>query len=204
MMPSDTPPLPEPLDALVAALRVPIETDAAARQQIMTLVRAAAARPHTPLPTRRPGSTVRTLRDPVVGPLVSSTGLAAAAGVAALIGFGALRSPSAPARPVGARTIIGDTVASALRDTLRLVRFVLRAPFASSVAIAGDFNDWNPRATSLHRKESHDPWSVVLALAPGQHIYSFVVNDTQWVQDPGARAARAHELAPPRSVIDVR
>ena len=44
--------------------------------------------------------------------------------------------------------VIGDSVASvasAIRDTLRIVQFMLTAPAASRVALAGDFNGWDPR-----------------------------------------------------------
>jgi hypothetical protein len=44
---------------------------------------------------------------------------------------------------------------------------------------------------------------VALPLAPGDHTYAFVVNDTGWVGDPLAAAAPPHDLAPPRSIVHV-
>jgi 1,4-alpha-glucan branching enzyme len=77
--------------------------------------------------------------------------------------------------------VLGDTVDSALHDTLRLVRFVLHAPGAARVAIAGDFNGWSRTATPLADSAGSGVWSVVVALDRESRRYAFVVDDTQWV-----------------------
>jgi hypothetical protein len=67
-----------------------------------------------------------------------------------------------------------------------LTQFVLRAPDARNVSLAGDFTDWQP-AYSMTRS---DPgvWTVVVPLEPGVHQYSFVVNGERWIPDPAAPA----------------
>ena len=74
-----------------------------------------------------------------------------------------------------------------LRDTLRLVRFVMVAPTATRLALVGDFNGWDRRATPmLAVAESTGTWEATVALRTGAHRYAFVQDDSQWVADPGA------------------
>ena len=94
----------------------------------------------------------------------------------------AYEDPSSPAMT------LGDTVASTIRDSMRLVRFILVAPAASRVALAGDFNRWSSRATPL-AAESTGVWTVAVTLSPGRHRYAYVVDDTQWISGRTVRAA---------------
>ncbi len=77
--------------------------------------------------------------------------------------------------------------ASALPESL-LVRFVLYAPGAKQVGLAGTFNQWNQSATPLVRASSDGVWTVTLTLPAGQHQYGFVVDGRRWVTDPAAPA----------------
>ena len=54
---------------------------------------------------------------------------------------------------------------------------------AREVAIAGDFNGWDPRRTPLTRNEGLDVWQAVVRVPPGRYRYRLVL-DGQWVQDP--------------------
>lgn len=66
------------------------------------------------------------------------------------------------------------------------VRFVLQAPDAQRVSVAGTFNQWDPRATPLVRSGPGGVWTATLSLPAGQHQYVFVVDGTRWVPDPAA------------------
>ncbi|HZD03806.1 MAG TPA: isoamylase early set domain-containing protein [Longimicrobiales bacterium] len=68
------------------------------------------------------------------------------------------------------------------------VQFLLHAPEARSVAVVGDFNDWDPRALPM-TEEGDGVWSVVVPLTPGTIRYSFLVNGGEWRADPDAAAA---------------
>ncbi len=68
------------------------------------------------------------------------------------------------------------------------VRFVLFAPEAQQVSLAGTFNQWDPAATPLVRSEAPGVWTATLILPAGQHQYSFVVDGARWVADPAAPA----------------
>jgi hypothetical protein len=68
------------------------------------------------------------------------------------------------------------------------VQFVLHADGARTVAVVGDFNDWDPAATPL--AESGDGvWSAVVPLSPGSVRYSFLIDGREWRADPSAATA---------------
>ena len=55
---------------------------------------------------------------------------------------------------------------------------------AQTVALAGDFNGWNPSQHPLAKQEN-GIWRIEIeALPPGSYQYKFVVNNDQWVDDP--------------------
>jgi AMP-activated protein kinase-like protein len=66
------------------------------------------------------------------------------------------------------------------------VRFVLSAPHAQQVALAGTFNRWDPKLTPLTRVDEQGTWMVTVPLTAGQHQYAFVVDGQRWVPDPTA------------------
>jgi 1,4-alpha-glucan branching enzyme len=55
------------------------------------------------------------------------------------------------------------------------------APKATTVLVAGSFNDWQGAITPL-KKGRNGKWSVALALPPGRYEYRYVVDGT-WVND---------------------
>jgi len=83
------------------------------------------------------------------------------------------------------------------------VAFVLYAPGARSVSLAGDFNDWSKSATPLHPTASAGAWVVTVPLAPGRYHYAFVVDGKRWVTDPGAAPAPGDDFGKPSSVMTV-
>lgn len=64
--------------------------------------------------------------------------------------------------------------------------FRLHAPGATTVALVGDFNGWDPAATPLHR-EGDGWWRTALRLPAGTHLYAYVV-DGAWRTPPEATA----------------
>jgi hypothetical protein len=103
-----------------------------------------------------------------------ATGLAAAAGLALLL--------TRPPAPVPARTV----AVRAPAPSVVFVRFVLYAPGAKQVAVAGTFNQWDQTAAPLVPAGTGGVWSTTLALPVGQHQYAFVVDGRRWVADPAA------------------
>jgi len=80
----------------------------------------------------------------------------------------------------------------------RLVAFEVRLPsrVVQEVSLAGDFNGWDPHATPMQRDGSSDVWKTAITLPPGRHVYSFVVDGTEWIIDPLAPRAELDELGP--------
>jgi 1,4-alpha-glucan branching enzyme len=66
----------------------------------------------------------------------------------------------------------------------RRIRFEFVSSTAESVAIAGTFNDWRPRATPMVPL-GQGRWAKDLALQPGTYEYQLVV-DGEWLPDPKA------------------
>ena len=84
----------------------------------------------------------------------------------------------------------------------QMMKFVFVNPSASSVAIVGDFNDWEEGGSPLRREEK-GVWAITIPLAPGRYHYTFVVDGTQWVADPFAPRTLEDDFGRPNSVITV-
>ena len=107
-------------------------------------------------------------------------GLAAAAVVAALllVGRGGPESIEPPVAAVAAPT-------DASAEPVVYVQFVLEAPTARSVAVAGDFNEWDG-SHELEDPDGDGVWTGRVPIRPGVHEYMFVVDGSDWVTDPRA------------------
>ncbi len=79
------------------------------------------------------------------------------------------------------------------------ITFSIHAPYGWDVALAGSFNNWEPRAMV---KEADGWWRIVVHLAPGTYQYRFLV-DTEWRQDPTNQREVKNEYGGNNSVIDV-
>jgi hypothetical protein len=87
-------------------------------------------------------------------------------------------------------------------DTDGLVPFVLKAPHAARVTVVGDFNDWDPTATPLHRAGDNAWWAVV-RLPAGRYHYAFVVDGSRWVTDPSAPRDADEDFGHASSVVTI-
>jgi len=83
------------------------------------------------------------------------------------------------------------------------VVFVARAPGASCVQLAGNFNGWNPEAGYMVRDDNeHHIWRLRLPLDHGRHEYRLII-DGQWVADPANPNTRLNEFGEFNSVVEV-
>jgi hypothetical protein len=57
---------------------------------------------------------------------------------------------------------------------------------AHIVAIAGDFNGWNPKTNLLEDPDGDGIWTGTLNLEPGKYEYMFVLDGEKWLPDPNA------------------
>ncbi|MDQ2942188.1 MAG: isoamylase early set domain-containing protein [Candidatus Dormibacteraeota bacterium] len=160
---------------LIAALnRVPVTLSPALDARVM-----AAVRQHARSPVRR---LWHRLADPRevrlrVRPWEVWGGVLAAAACLALL---LTRVPA----PVPSDAAAADDAS----QNAIFVRFVLYAPDAKGVTVAGTFNQWDQKAAPLAPAGRDGVWTTTLALPVGQHQYAFVVDGRRWVVDPAAPA----------------
>lgn len=89
------------------------------------------------------------------------------------------------------------------RSAERPVELVFTAPQATSVAVVGDFNGWDPQRTRMVRANHEGGWTARLRLPPGVHQYAFVIDGSSWVPDPGAKTMLSDGFGGKNSVIIV-
>ena len=57
---------------------------------------------------------------------------------------------------------------------------------ANSVNLAGEFNSWSTSADPL-TKGADGVWAITKKLSPGRYAYKFVIDGTNWKEDPTAK-----------------
>jgi hypothetical protein len=165
------------LRRVVAELRRPVRLDPALDARALLAIREA----------ERPGSA-----PPASRRLVWFAGAALAAGllIALLIRAPALPDGASASRSVAAP---GET---------RQIEIRFSAP-ASTVAVVGDFNDWDPAATPLRPSGDGRVWSVELRLKPGRYHYTFLIDGRRWQGDPSGARVTESDFGAPVSVLTV-
>src|SRR5438309_5442788 len=166
----------EALRLVGAANGAPVALSPALEERLM-----AAVRSHAASPGNRAWRWLNTPREVElrlrVRPWTVWAGaLAVAAGLALLL----VGRPASGPRP-------GNEARARTRDSV-FVRFVLYAPGARRVAVAGTFNQWDQNAALLEPAGTNGLWTTTLAVPVGQHQYAFIVDSDRWVPDPRAHA----------------
>lgn len=75
---------------------------------------------------------------------------------------------------------------------------------AERVSLVGDFNGWSADSTPMTRLGNSDVWVATVPIAPGRHVYAFVVDGVRWERDPSRPAAPDDDFGKPGSVIMVQ
>ncbi|MEO7361454.1 MAG: hypothetical protein ABI120_14065 [Gemmatimonadaceae bacterium] len=171
---------------VVGELQRPVQGTAEQRMRIMELVRAAER------PRRRTTAAFypRWYRRGFLSP----TGAAIAAMIAAMV-VGLPRPSGAPAALWSEATVIRDTVvsseqpmmsriASSIVDTLRIVRFAIKVPGATRVALSGEFNSWSKTTTWMTRDEKTGVWTARIVVPRNADRYAFVVDGDETIGGP--------------------
>ena len=136
-------------------------------------------------------------------------GIAAAAAVAGFVVRGVWTSsrestsripvPAVASAPTSLRP--AADVDSDLRPVPK--QFVFQNTSAKRVSLVGDFNNWNPAAAPLTRDPARGIWTTVVPIAPGRHVYGFMIDDSVLVLDPRAPKTKDPSLGVEGSVIIV-
>lgn len=88
------------------------------------------------------------------------------------------------------------------KGATKKIEFKLIAPYANSVSIAGDFNNWDTNANQM-KKDWKDDWAATLNLKPGRYEYKFFVDGT-WQNDPSCSACVPNQFGSTNCVIEVK
>jgi outer membrane biosynthesis protein TonB len=83
------------------------------------------------------------------------------------------------------------------------VVFVTLYPRAETVAIAGDFNNWQPATTPMKRVGETGVWQTKMKLPHGIYRYRLVV-DGQWQQDPYNERSELNPYGEYNSILEVK
>lgn len=89
-----------------------------------------------------------------------------------------------------------------VRKTNEGVLFATQAPGATHVAIAGDFNNWQPEVTLMERNGDGNSFVALLPLPPGRYRYRYVI-DGQWKSDPNNEYVESNPFGELNSVVEV-
>lgn len=106
------------------------------------------------------------------------------AGIAVAVGLALL--VILPGRGVGPSTANGRGAGSGGEGetaSVVYVQFVFEAPGASTVAVAGDFSEWEPTVI-LEDVDGDGIWTGRAPVEPGVHTYMFLIDGTDWRTDP--------------------
>ena len=85
------------------------------------------------------------------------------------------------------------------RVTFRFPKGV--ADHAGSVALVGDFNDWDPTACQMTRTKTGE-YTALLDLEKGKtYEFRYVVDGKDWYNDPGADSYVANGFGEENSIV---
>ena len=82
-----------------------------------------------------------------------------------------------------------------------MVRFLIKAPEAKKVSLAGDFNDWSVEKTTLSDEDGNGVWTDTVPLEPGRYQYKFLLDGEKWVVEPDAQAYQADGFGGKNSLL---
>jgi len=82
------------------------------------------------------------------------------------------------------------------------VQFALELPGAQSVALAGDFNNWDAGTAKL--VNNNGVWSIDLKVKPGRYQYAFVIDGKKWIADPRSEQYVESGFGSKNSILDTK
>lgn len=82
-----------------------------------------------------------------------------------------------------------------------MMRFMYVDEEAKSIAVAGDFSDWQPIEMSKQVINGKTIWTGLVSMTRGKHNYMFVKNGDKWVTDPLATVQREDGFGNKNAVV---
>lgn len=82
-----------------------------------------------------------------------------------------------------------------------MLRFIYIDENANSIAVAGDFSDWEPIELTKQNINGEQIWTGLVTLSRGEHSYMFLKDGSQWLTDPLAPVQRDDGFGNKNAVI---
>jgi hypothetical protein len=89
-----------------------------------------------------------------------------------------------------------------VRVTRQGVLFLQAAGLGQHLAIAGEFNGWNPASAKMRLNRDAGVFECLVKLPPGRHAYRLVV-DGRWINDPHNPVTELNPFNEPNSIVTV-
>ncbi len=80
-------------------------------------------------------------------------------------------------------------------------RFVIYRPNTDNMAIMGNFTEWSP--LPMEKIGASGYWSITLRLKPGEHHYSYMMEDGQQIADPTVTLRESDDFGGENSIINI-
>jgi 1,4-alpha-glucan branching enzyme len=84
------------------------------------------------------------------------------------------------AKPAAAPKASAKAAAAKAAPKKVTVEFIADCPLASTVSIAGTFNNWAVDVDMLKKDKKSGLWTTKIALVPGDYEYKFVCDGKNW------------------------
>lgn len=85
-----------------------------------------------------------------------------------------------------------------------IVQFELSAPEAESVALVGDFNQWEPDSYELVDPDGDGVWEIEVELEQDRvYTYNFLIDDSEWISDPMSNTRVQDSFGGEKSVLNL-
>lgn len=110
--------------------------------------------------------------------------------------------PTPAPTPAPTAPVTSVLPALGVRVTRQGVLFLQAAGLGQTLAIAGDFNGWNPKAAPMRLNRDAGVFECLVKLPPGRHQYRLVV-DGRWINDPHNPVTELNPFNEPNSIVTV-
>ena len=81
----------------------------------------------------------------------------------------------------GKKKIVKATISRKRMSREKKVEFLMKAPDAREIYLAGDFNGWDTKSMPM-KKDKHGIWSAEMRLSPGRYEYK-VFSEQSWMEN---------------------
>jgi len=188
------------IDQIAAELKRPVRLDPQFDERVMEALNAPEVIPLHPTRQPRRSWLVRptwTLRVSPIG------AFATAAALVGIVAFSAWQLSAIEETQIASQPVAGDLVPVSNTGEAPLVlhQFTYYQKGLQSIALVGQFNDWDPDSTAL-QEVSPGVWAVSMRLRPGVYEYQFILNGKQRVTDP-TMPQTSSDFGSPNSVVTV-